>query len=233
VVRPKGDETADAAAARAAEALAGVKGVVEAAALEPAKARALLKPWLGDEAMLEDLPVPRLVSVDLDPKAPAGAAALDKALKAAGVDATVDDHSLWLKEVIRAGTLTRAAAAALAALLACAAAAVIVFATHAGLTTRSDLVSVLHQAGAEDDFIAGLFQARFAGLAALSGLFGAGAAAMITAAARLLGGGEGLTPVLPIAWSDLLALLACPPIAALVAMLAARMTAMGLLRDMT
>ena len=32
------------------------------------------------------------------PRRPATAAAMDKALKAAGVDATVDDHSLWLKD---------------------------------------------------------------------------------------------------------------------------------------
>ncbi len=232
VVRPQGDETADAAAARAAETLAGVKGVVEASALEPAKARALLKPWLADETVLDDLPIPRLVSVDLDAKAPASAQAMDKALKAAGVDATVDDHGLWLKDVIRAGMLARLAAACVAALLAAATLAVIVFATSASLATRGDLVSVLHLAGAEDGFIAGLFQARFAGLAFRSGLIGGAMAAMIGAAARALGGGGGLTPVLPLAWTDLLLLLPCPLIAALVAALAARVTAMGLLKGM-
>ncbi|HEY2659243.1 MAG TPA: ABC transporter permease [Caulobacteraceae bacterium] len=233
VVRPQGDETADAAAARAAETLAGVKGVIEASALEPAKASALLKPWLGDETVLDDLPIPRLVSVDLDPKTPAGADAMNKALKAAGVDATVDDHSLWLKDVIRAGVIARAAAVGVAALLALAAIAVIILATSASLATRGDLVSVLHLAGAEDGFIAGLFQARFAGLAFRSGLIGGAAAAMIGAVARALGGGDGLTPVLPLAWTDLLMLLPCPLIAALVAALAARVTAMGLLKGMT
>ena len=88
VVRPKADETADAAAARAAEVLAGVRGVDEADALEREKADALLRPWLGDDDVLKDLPVPRLVSVDLDPKAPASAADMDQALKAARIDAT-------------------------------------------------------------------------------------------------------------------------------------------------
>ena len=230
IVRPKGDETADAAAARAAETLAGVKGVVEAAALEPAKARALLQPWLGDEAASEDLPIPRLVSVDLDPRAPASAEAMGQALKAADVDASVDDHSLWLKDVMRAGVMARAAAAGVAALLACAAASCIIFATSAGLTMRDDLVSVLHLTGAEDRFIARLFQARFGGLALVAGLAGAGLAALAAAALRLAGGGQGLTPVLPLAWSDLLAVLPCPLIAALIAGLAARFTALGLLK---
>jgi cell division transport system permease protein len=233
LVRPSGAETADAAAARAAEVLAGIKpGVVEADALEKEKAEALLKPWLGDTDILADLPVPRLVSVELDPKAPATAAMMDKALNAAGVDASVDDHSLWLKDVMRGGLIARAAALALAGLMAAAAAAVTAFATRAGLAARRDLVDVLHLAGAEDRFIAGLFQARFARMAAVAGLFGAGGAAMIAAGARIFGGGEGLTPVLPLAWTDLLVLPACPVIAALVAALAARMTAMGLLKEM-
>jgi len=225
IVRPTANETADAAAERAAEALSAVRpGVTEAAVLEKEKAEALLAPWLGSGDVLQDLPVPRLVSVDLDPKAPATVAAMDKALKAAGVDATIDDHSLWLKDVLHAGLMAKIAALGAAALITAAAAAVIAFATRAGLAARRDLVSVLHFAGAEDSFIAGLFQMRFARMAALAGLLGAGAAAMITAAARLFGGGAGLTPVLPLAWSDLL-------VAGLVAAAAARFTAMALLKE--
>ena len=48
IVRPRGGETPDAAAARAAEALSGAAGVAEARALEPAKAYDLIRPWLGD-----------------------------------------------------------------------------------------------------------------------------------------------------------------------------------------
>jgi cell division transport system permease protein len=231
VVRPSADETADAAAARAAEALGGVKGVTEADALERDKAAALLEPWLGKDGLPDDLPIPRLVSVDLDPKAPASAAAMARALKAAGVDATVDDHSLWLKDVERAGLIAQIAAIGAAALIAAATAAVIAFATRAGLASRRELVGVLHLTGAEDGFIAGLFQARFARLAAMAGLFGAAGAAMIAAGLRLVGGGAGLTPVLPLAWSDLLFLPLCPLIAALTAALAARFTAMALLRE--
>jgi cell division transport system permease protein len=232
VVRPTGAETADAAAARAAETLSGIKGVAQAETLEKEKAEALLEPWLGRDGVLDDLPVPRLVTVDLDPKAPATAKAMDQALRAAGVDATVDDHSLWLRDVMRAGLMARWAAGGVAGLIAAAAAAVITFATRAGLAARRDLVSVLHLTGAEDGFIAGLFQARFARMAALAGLLGAGGAAIIAAGVRAYGGGEGLTPVMPVAWIDLVALLPCPLIAALIAALAARGTAMALLREM-
>ncbi|HEY0436224.1 MAG TPA: ABC transporter permease, partial [Phenylobacterium sp.] len=89
IVRPRGGETPDAAAARAAEALAGTAGVAEARALEPAKAYDLIRPWLGDVTDLEDLPVPRLVAVTLDARHPADAAKLKAALAAQNIDATV------------------------------------------------------------------------------------------------------------------------------------------------
>ncbi len=55
---------------------------------------------------------------------------------------------------------------------------------------------------------------------------------MVGAILRLMGGGEGLTPALPIAWSDILAVLPCPLFAAAVAAVAAQATAIRLIRDM-
>ena len=94
------------------------------------------------------------------------------------------------------------------------------------------MVEVLHLTGAQDSYIAGLFQRRFAWIAAAAGALGAAAAAGLGALLRLVGGGEGLTPALPIAWSDLAAVLPCPLLAAAVAAVAARLTAARLIRDM-
>ena len=232
IVRARGGETPDAAAARAAEALAGVRGVAEARALEKEKAYELIKPWLGDVTDLEDLPVPRLVAVSLDRKTPATVASLDKALKAQGLDAVVDDHQIWIKDIRRAAGVVRASGAAIFLLIALAAAAVVAFATRAGLAARRDVVEVLHLTGAEDSQIANLFELRFARVAAVAGALGALAAAVVGGLLRLVGGGAGLTPALPIAWLDLAAVLPCPLIAALVAAVAARLTARRLIRDL-
>lgn len=232
IVRPKRGETPDAAAARAAEALAGVPGVAEARALEPQKAYDLIRPWLGDISDLEDLPVPRLVAVTLDRQAPADAGRLAQALKAQDLDASVDDHSLWIKDVRRSANLARALGVGVFLLIAGAAGAVVAFATQAGLAARRDVVEVLHLSGAEDRYIAGLFQLRFARMAVLGGVIGAGAAALVGAGLRLAGGTLGLSPALPVAWSDLAVVLICPLAAALVAAVAARLTASALIRDM-
>lgn len=231
IVRPKANETPDGAAARAAETLAGVAGVAEARALEREKAEALVAPWLGD-ADLSDLPVPRLVAVQLTRESPADAKALDQALKAQGLDAVVDDHSVWMADIQRAAQMARWAGIGVFGLISIAAAAVVAFATRAGLAARREVVEVLHLSGAEDGFIAGLFQVRFARMAATAGLFGAGGAAIMGALLRLAGGGQGLTPVLPIAWSDLLFVLPAPLAAGAVAAVAARLTAQSLIREL-
>jgi cell division transport system permease protein len=232
IVRARGGETPDAAAARAAEALAGVPGVGEARALEREKAYALIKPWLGDVSDLEDLPVPRLVAVNLDRKKPATAAAMDRALKGQGLDAVVDDHSIWIKDIERAGGVVRWTGAVVFLLIAGAAGAVVAFATRSGLAARRDVVEVLHLTGAEDSQIANLFELRFARIAAVAGAIGATAAALAGAVLRLIGGGQGITPALPVAWIDLLAVLPCPVLAAIVATVAARLTARRLIQKL-
>ena len=232
-VRPKPGETGGEAAASAAETLAGLPGVSEAQALDRAAAEKLLEPWLGKGNIPDDLPIPHLVTVELDPQHPAGVAAMNAALKAAGLDATVDDHSRWMHDVEASGAAVRGVTLTGTLLVAAAAGAVIAFATRAGLAARRDVVEVLHLSGARDRYIAGLFQRRFAFLAARAGLYGAAAAAAATALARGLGGSDGFTPALPFAWSDLAWAAPCPVAAALVAAVAARRTAMSILAEQT
>lgn len=225
-VRPRVDETGPTAAARAAETLAGVAGVAEAEAMDRKAAEALLRPWVG-EAALPDLPLPYLVTVRLDPKNPASAPTLSRALAEAGLDATVDDHSLWRGEVERSAGVITALAGAAFLLIATATAAAIAYATRAGMTAQASVIETLSLNGASDGYVAGLFQRRFGGLAAAAGAMGAGAAALLLALLRLIGGEGGLTSALPLAFSDLLILIACPLLAFGVALLAARFTALA------
>ena len=228
-VRPRVGETGATAAARAAEILAGVPGVEEAAALDREAAEALLRPWLG-EAVLPDLPLPHLVVVRLDRRQAASAVSLSRALAEAGVDATVDDHSLWRAEVERSAGLITVLAGAAFLLTAGAAAAAVIYATRAGMAAQAGVISILSLNGASDARIAGLYQRRYGLLALGAGAAGAVAAMAALALLRFLGGSEGITPALPVAWSDVLILSSCPPLAATVALVAARLTALARLR---
>jgi len=232
IVSAQGTDTPDAAAARAAEVVSGVEGVAEAQALSAAKAQALVGPLVGPAGLPPDLPYPRLVAVQLDPKAPASGADLDRALKAAGVDAVVDDHSRWTAQIMRAGGAFEAASVALFLLVLAALGAVVAFATRQGLTARRDVVDALHLAGATDSFIARLFQARFARSAAQAGLAGALLAIAVAGLIKMTtAGDQQLTALLPIAWRDLAAPAPFPLLGALVAAVTGRLTAMAALKD--
>lgn len=228
-VRPRVGETGATAAARAAETLAGVPGVTEAEAMDRKTAEALLRPWVGD-AVLPDLPIPYLVTVRLDRAAPASAVSLSRALAEAGVDAAVDDHSLWRGEVERSAALISALAIAAFLLTGGAAGAAVVYATRAGMAAQGAVIETLSLNGASDGRIAGLYQRRYGLLAAGAGAAGAVAAMGLVAALRFLGGAEGVTPALPVAWSDALILSPCPLLAATVALVAARFAALARLK---
>lgn len=223
-VRPRVDETGDAAAARAAETLAGVAGVEEAQALDRQAAEALIRPWMG-EAALTDLPLPHLVTVRLTRENPATAEALGEALAEAGLDASVDDHSLWRGEVERSAMTLTALALAAFALIALAAGSAIAYATRAGLEARRREIGVLTLSGAAEGQIAWLFQKRFGWLAARAGAAGGAAAGLLLAGLRLMGGEGGVSPALPLVWSDLLVISLSPLLAATVAFAAAWLAA--------
>ncbi|MBU1538536.1 MAG: ABC transporter permease [Alphaproteobacteria bacterium] len=228
-VRPRVGETGAEAAARAAQTLAGVEGVSEAEAMDRETAEALLRPWIGD-AVLPDLPIPHLVTVRLDPTAPASAVTLGRAMAEAGLDATVDDHSLWRGEVERSAGLITLLAVAAFLLTAGAAGAAVAYATRAGMAAQSGVINTLSLNGGADSAVAGLYQARYGLLAAGAGAIGALTAMAVVAGLRFLGGAEGVTPALPLAWSDLLILSPCPLLAATVALVAARFTALARLK---
>jgi cell division transport system permease protein len=223
-VRPRVGETGATAAARAAETLAGVSGVSEAEAMDRKTAETLLRPWMG-EAVLADLPLPFLVTVRLDPEAPASALTLGRALAEAGLDATVDDHSLWRGEVERSAMLIAMLAMAAFLATAFAAGAAILYAVRAGIEARRAVIETLSLSGATDAAIAWLFQRRYALLALAGGAAGTAAAVALLGLLRALGGSEGLTPAMPISWTDILMLSPCPLVAATVALVAARLGA--------
>lgn len=219
-VRPRVGETGSAAAGRAAETLAGVTGVEEAEAMDRETAERLLRPWMG-EAALPDLPLPYLVTVRLDPDAPASAVVMSRALAEAGLDASVDDHQLWRGEVERSATTIAALALAGFLLIALAAGAAIVYATRAGYQAQRQVIETLSLSGATDGAVTWLFQRRYGLLAAGAGASGALGAGLLVAGLRFLGGEGGVTAALPVAWTDLWLLVACPVIAGGVALGAA------------
>lgn len=183
VVRATGLESADAAAARATEALQAMTGVARAWPLDAAPSDR----WIARLAD-PDSPLggePRLVAVAFKPASAAGAAEISRALRADGLDARVDDHGPCTSPVLRAAGLAGLVAAALMAALMVSLAALARVATRRRLAAQREIVDLLRLAGARDGFIGRLFWTRAAAAAALAGAIGAVVAMVAAAAWRL------------------------------------------------
>ncbi|WP_323761703.1 hypothetical protein [Maricaulis sp.] len=179
-IRPVEGRDADADAVRAAEIAEAVEGVEQATARGRDHALALLTPWLGEGNLPDDLPLPLLVDVRTRFGSVIDTASLQAQLDAEGMAARIDDHGRWANAVRRAAGTAQGLGLALLALLAGAAAAVIAFAARASLAARLDVIDALHLCGAEDRFIAGLFQRRFFMLGLKSGVAGAVIAGLVS-----------------------------------------------------
>ncbi|MDP6176140.1 MAG: cell division protein, partial [Rhodospirillales bacterium] len=65
------------------------------------KLLALLEPWLGTGAGAKDLPLPRMVDVELKPAAKLDVEALSRRMEARVPGVSIDDHSIWLNRLVR------------------------------------------------------------------------------------------------------------------------------------
>ena len=234
-IRVRGDE---AALVQAVDVAKAVPGIASARAVTRDEAEELLRPWLGAGGVPVSMPLPKLVAAEAADTAAAEdiIRALASALKAAGLEAVVDDHLVWSADVRKSIDLAGLVALVAVGLLGATGIAVIAFATHATLLARRVIVELLHLSGARDVFIAGLFERRFLMLGVQAGALGAllafGAAAFVLYLLRQSDAQIWLLPQLSLSLADGLILGLAPLIAGAASMIAARVTVMRSLSDM-
>lgn len=213
-ILPGADSDGDEAAREAGALAAGLPGVLSVEVRSRAQSEALLRPWLGSTQLPEDFPLPRLVTLSIDPANPPAAGALEALFAAAPYRVVVDDNRLWAGAISRASSTVRYFAIALVVLVCAAAAAVIVFAARTALSMRRDVAEALHLVGAPDGYIINLFQNRFFLLGLKAGAGGAVLALLAAAGLSLASGNAGalfFLPSLAPGWG----VLALVPVAAL------------------
>lgn len=225
-VIPGADGDGEAAAQQAGQLASGLPGVISVEIRSRAASEALLRPWLGRASLPDDFPLPRLVTLNVDPDDPPLVAAIETLFDDAAYRVIVDDNQLWAAALARASITVRWFAIGLALLVCGAAAAVIAFAARASLSMRRDVADALHLVGAPDRFITGLFQERFFMLGLKAGIAGALLALLAAFALAELGGTAGaiffLPNLLP-GWGAILILPGAAFLSGLVAALSARL----------
>jgi cell division transport system permease protein len=168
-------------------------GVAGARALSDAENAALLEPWLGIGLDTGELPIPRLIVVEIGDTAVVDLPALSSAL--AGVPGTsLDDHRMWTERLRSMANVTVVVGFAVLILVFAATIMSVVFATRGAMAGNGAIVSVLHFIGAEDWFVAREFQRHFLVLGLKGGLVGAFGAAVLFALLSFTMGAIGESP---------------------------------------
>lgn len=150
-------------------------GIESARALSKSQSARLLEPWLGQGNVLEDLPVPQLIEIQIASGKSIDAAGLRTAL-AAVPGAELDDHKRWNEELSAFARSSAGTGWVILLLIAVATLSIVAFATQAGLEAHRDIVEIVHMIGARDAFIAREFELHFFWLGLRGGLAGLGLA---------------------------------------------------------
>lgn len=219
----------------AAEAtLVQTPGVKTVRVLEREAVAAMLKPWLGDTAHGDALPLPGVIDVELDRGQAISVEALAARLEQSVPGAKLDDPKPWLERLVRLARVLQALGAGTVLIVGMAAIALVVFATRASLATRQGTIEVLHLIGAEDAYVARQFQRHISRLALAGGAIGWGLAIVMLLLLRLLAAnvGQGLLPDFTFAWWHLPLLVILPVTGWLLAVLTTRLTVLGELQRM-
>jgi cell division transport system permease protein len=155
----------------AQEMLTAAPGVVSAKTLSEEQIAALLQPWLGADMKTLAVPVPAVIAVRTtgDAEELTGLAAQ---LGKIAPGTIVEDHAAFAG---RLGALSRSlqlCAGIVLLIVTLVTAAVIAAATRSGLMARREEITIVHQLGATDSYIARRFATRTSALAALGGVAG-------------------------------------------------------------
>ncbi|MEP6067194.1 MAG: cell division protein FtsX [Paracoccaceae bacterium] len=147
------------------------EGVLTSRPLSDGEQRALLSPWIGADLPLDELPIPRLISLQIDPETfdPVG---LRLRFAAEVPGAVLDDHGRWRAPLIAAAGRLRLLSISVVILIVAALAAMVTLAANAALAANAKVVAVLRLVGATDQFIEGAFIRRFTIRAATGAAFG-------------------------------------------------------------
>jgi cell division transport system permease protein len=214
--------------------LRAAPGIAHAAPMSDAELSALVAPWVGENGLTSDIPLPRLIDASIVPGAAVNVAALAQQLKKAAPHATLDDHSRWISRLGGIADTVRYSAYGILLLIAGATTAAVSFATRAGLDAHHEMVALLHQMGARASFIARTVEWHYFTSALVAALLGTALAALLfLGAGGLERFGVDAVPFLPpltLAWSEMPWLLAVPAATALIAWATARISVLSVVR---
>ena len=157
---------------KAVDFLKSVNGIIKVTPLSDNQLNELLRPWLGDEVSISDLPTPRIIDVKIAKNANIDFAQLAKDLSIASPQASLDNHKIWLNKLIALADGLKMIATTILALVVAITSGAIFYTTQMSLGLHKNIIEILHIIGAKDTYIAQQYAKRMGFLGLIGGLFG-------------------------------------------------------------
>jgi cell division protein FtsX len=219
------------------DALKKTTGVEGVTVIGQAQMEGLLKPWLGDDFSLADLPVPVILDVKTavkDDETTVNLASLRSTLSKIDTNIRVEDRGPWVGHMVKAVALLQGLVVVVALLLLLCILGMIVLVARTNLRLHFKTVSLLHMFGATDEYILRQFQWNNAWLTARGAFMGVAVAAGIFITAVILAA-RWDSPVIPpisINATHVVMFIILPIFTAMIALVATRLTVQSMLENM-
>ena len=157
---------------KAVDFLKSVNGITKVTPLTDEQLGELLRPWLGDEVTISDLPTPRIIDVKIAKNANIDFAQLAQDLSVASPQASLDNHKVWLNKLINLADGLKLIATTILALVIAITSGAIFYTTQMSMGLHQHIIEILHIVGAKDTYIAQQYAKRMGVLGLIGGMFG-------------------------------------------------------------
>ncbi len=218
-------------------ALKRTDGVEDVTVINQAQMEKLLKPWMGEDFTLADLPVPVILDVKTavkDGKTAVDISALRRTLSRIDSGIRVEDRGPWIGHMVKAMTLIQGLVLLVAMLLILCVLGMIILVARTNLRLHFKTVSLLHMFGATDEYILRQFQWNNAWLTARGAFSGVLFATLIFVATVIISA-RWESPVIPeitMSAMHMVMFAVLPIFTALIALVATRLTVQSMLEHM-
>ncbi len=220
---------------RANELLAAHPAVDSTHILSREEIGALVEPWLGDELMLAQVPLPGLIAVEIREDADIRTIKmLENRLRDIHDAARIDTHEEWLTDLLRFTGALQFAAVILTLVIGLTTVTAVAGAVRSRMAVHHEEVELLHLMGARDSYISRQFQRHTLILALKGAIAGAVVGALALLAVGWVSGemGVNLLPDFSLGTTQIAGLAALPAAIALIAAVTARQTVLKVLTQM-
>ena len=128
-------------------------GVVGATILNDAEMAELMSPWLGTDAAISELPLPKLIDVSIDTSHKPELEKLKADLDAVAPEAILDSHRIWLDDLITLSSGILDLIVFVLLMLLATVAITVIYTTKSSLSIQKSIISLVHMMGAKDLYI--------------------------------------------------------------------------------